>query len=109
MSTGKIRFTGLTCERLTSWGDTGDITLTAVIARGAVTVERSTGDVTFAGCDAAEIRVETDTGDVEGTLLTEKIFRTATDTGAVNVPATTTGGLCQVTTDTGDIRFRIQK
>ena len=58
-------------------------------------------------CDAAEIVVKTDTGDVTGTLLTEKVFMVKTDTGDVDVPRSVTGGACEITTDTGDIRVGI--
>jgi len=63
--------------------------------------------VEFTACDAGEIVIETDTGDVEGTLLSDKIFITETDTGRIDVPKTTTGGRCQITTDTGDIKIKI--
>jgi DUF4097 and DUF4098 domain-containing protein YvlB len=80
-----------------------------VIASGAFVIKRTTGDVTFEGCDAAELLVATDTGDVEGTLLTEKIFFVETDTGRREYPKTTTGGKCEITTDTGDIKISIKK
>ena len=66
-----------------------------------------TGDVTFERCGAKKIRVKTDTGRVQGTLLGEMVFYAKTDTGKVRVPKSTTGGLCEITTDTGDIIFSI--
>lgn len=80
-----------------------------VIATEKFSIERSTGDVTFDGADAAEIFVKTDTGDVKGSLLTDKVFITETDTGRVDVPKTTIGGRCEITTDTGDISIEIKK
>jgi cytoskeletal protein RodZ len=68
---------------------------------------RDTGDVTFEGSDAASIKVETSSGDVTGTLLSDKIFRYKANTGRVELPQTTTGGVCDITTDTGDIIIRI--
>ena len=78
-----------------------------VIAAETFSIERSTGNVTFDGCDAAEIWVETDTGDVTGTFLSEKCFLAKTDTGTVAVPKSTAGGKCEVTTDTGDIKLNV--
>jgi len=72
-------------------------------------IERSTGDVKFDGCDAAEVFVKTDTGDVTGTLLSEKVFIVETDTGKVDVPKTVNGGRCEITTDTGDINISIKQ
>ena len=71
-------------------------------------IERSTGDIELNGCDAGEIFIETDTGNVEGTLLSEKVFVVTTDTGDKRVPNTTSGGRCEITTDTGDIYITIE-
>ena len=108
VSTGKTNITDITCKNVISSGSTGDISLKNVIATEKFSVERSTGDVKFDGCDAAEIFVETDTGDVTGTLLSEKVFIPKTDTGDVDVPKTVTGGRCEITTDTGDIKLEIK-
>jgi DUF4097 and DUF4098 domain-containing protein YvlB len=78
-----------------------------VIASGNYTIERSTGDVTFNGCDAAELLVEVSTGDVTGTLLTEKVFVVRSSSGKIDVPETITGGKCKITTSTGCIHIEI--
>ena len=79
-----------------------------VIATEKFSIKRSTGDVKFDSCDAAEIFVETDTGDVNGSLLTNKVFITKTDTGRINVPNSITGGKCEIITNTGDIKIQNQ-
>lgn len=79
-----------------------------VVASSNFNIERSTGDVTFTRCDASEITFLTDTGDVRGTLLSNKIFIYDTDTGDVELPESTTGGKCKITTDTGDIVISIE-
>ena len=108
VSTGDASLTNMTCKSFSSNGDTGDILLTNLIAEESLSIERDTGDVTLAGCDAAELFVTTDTGDVNGSLLTEKVFIAQSDTGRVEVPRTVTGGRCEITTDTGDIKISIQ-
>ena len=77
----------------------------AVIAEKSFTIKRSTGDVNFENCDAKEINVTVDTGDVVSSLLSEKAFITDTGTGKVNVPHSTSGGKCKVTTSTMDIKI----
>ncbi len=109
VTTGRASLTDVCCENLTSGGSTGDIFLKNVIVKGRLNIERSTGNVKFDGCDSTEICVKTDTGDVTGTLLSEKVFIAKTDTGRVRVPNSVTGGRCEVTTDTGDIKFEIIK
>lgn len=107
-STGKAKLTGVTCRTLTSDADTGDILLSDVIAQEKISITRSTGDVRFDGVDAPEIFVDTDTGDVTGHLLTDKVFYASTDTGSVHVPNTATGGRCEVSTNTGDIKLTVK-
>lgn len=108
VTTGKTKLTNVECKNLTTVGNTGDISLTSVIVNENISIKRSTGDVIFDRCDAAELRVVTDTGDVKGSLLTEKIFVTRTSTGKKNVPETTSGGICEITTNTGDIIINIK-
>lgn len=108
VSTGLAKLTDVTCNNLTSTGSTGSITLKNVIAAEQFSIERDTGSVKFDGCDAAEIFVETDTGSVTGTLLSDKVFFAETDTGSIDVPKSTSGGRCEVTTDTGSIKLKIQ-
>ena len=107
VSTGKVTLADTRCKSVISNGSTGDILLNDVIATEKFSIERSTGDVTFTGCDCAEIYVKTDTGDVNGTLLSDKVFITETDTGSINVPNSIVGGRCEITTDTGDIKIAI--
>ncbi len=107
VSTGKTVLNGVRCENLTSIANTGDIVLEDVIAAGKISVERSTGDVDFTACDATEIFVKTTTGDVEGSFLTDKVFITQTNTGKVNVPKSVSGGRCELTTKTGDIKITV--
>lgn len=127
VTTGNVSVDNTVCKNLRTTGSTGDITLGNVVANENVSIERSTGkvtlrnmiatanlsvltdtgDVVIEGADAAEIRIETDTGDVLGAFFSEKIFIARTDTGKVNVPRTTSGGVCEITTDTGDIDISI--
>ena len=103
VSTGKANLTDIKCKNLISKGSTGNILLKNVLADEKFNIKRSTGNVNFDGCDANELFIETDTGDVKGSLLTSKVFITESDTGRISVPKTTTGGKCEINTDTGDI------
>ena len=107
VSTGKSFLTDLKCGSFTSVGSTGDVTMENVTAKGLISIERSTGDVRFAGCDAAELQIKTDTGDVSGSLRSEKVFIAQSDTGRIEVPETTSGGKCKITTETGDIAVTV--
>lgn len=106
VSTGRTILENLDCRELRSEGSTGGIRLSGVTAETFL-IERSTGDVTLENSDANEIRVKTTTGDVQGTLRSGKTFVTKTTTGDVSVPEGGSGGRCEITTTTGDIRIRI--
>ena len=107
VSTGKTNISDTSCKNIVSRGSTGDIILNNVIATENLSIKRSTGDVKFEKSDASEIFVKTDTGDVTGSLLTDKVFITQSDTGSIDVPKTITGGKCEITTDTGDIKITV--
>lgn len=103
VDTGDAQLSDITCKKLISHGDTGDLALTGVKAKETFTIERDTGDVKLNGSDATDIFIVTDTGDVEGSLLTPKSFDVRSDTGKIEVPRGMTGGICKITTDTGDV------
>ena len=109
VSTGKATLKDVVCKSVISSGSTGDITLENVIAADRFSLERSTGKVRFERSDASEIDVTTSTGDVTGSLLSEFIYIVDNNTGKVVVPKTTTGGKCEIITDTGDVILTIYK
>ena len=107
ISSGKAYLTDISCKSVISNGTIGNIFLNNVIAANKISVGRSTGNVKFDDCDAAEIYVKTNTGDVSGNLLTDKEFVTDTQTGSIDVPTTAIGGRCEIRTDTGDIKITV--
>ena len=107
--TGKTLLSEVNCNNLTSNGTTGDVKLEKVVANGIINVKRNTGDICFDSCDAVELLVKTTTGDVKGTLLSSKIFIIDTSTGKKDVPKTTIGGKCEITTTTGDVIISIKQ
>ena len=106
--TGKMNVKNVECKNLTSSGSTGDTDMTGVIAKEKLDIKRTTGDVNLDGCDAGELCIKVTTGDVKGSLLSEKVFAVKTSTGDKDVPKTTSGGLCEITTTTGDIIITIK-
>jgi len=109
VSTGDADLKDVSCESLSTTGSTGSLKLSSVIASKKFDIKRSTGGIKLEKCDASEICIKTSTGSVKGTLLTEKIFITKSDTGSIKVPSSTSGGKCEITTDTGDIKIQIEE
>ncbi len=107
VTTGDTILKNVVCNKLITSGDTGDISFENVIADQAISIERTTGDVQLKGCDGAELFIKTNTGDVTGSLQSEKVFAIQTDTGDIDVPKSVAGGICEITTSTGDIHITI--
>lgn len=107
VSTGKTCMTSVSCKSLESSGNTGNVYLTNLVAAERIAIERTTGSVKFNGCDAGEIFVKTSTGSVTGSLLSGKNFDPETNTGDVEVPGNSTGGACEIITNTGDIKITV--
>ena len=107
LSTGNIVLENISAANAELSASTGNIVLTDVIASGKLNVNSGTGDVRIERSDAKEISVKTSTGSVTGTLLSEKVFNAETSTGDVSVPKTASGGRCDISTSTGDIRIQI--
>ena len=103
LSTGDMRLTDVQCKNVSGTVSTGDIHLENVIVAQELAMQSSTGDIFLEGCDANRLKIKTSTGDVKGWLLSPKVFIAKTNTGKVNVAQTTAGGLCEITTETGDI------
>ena len=107
VSTGRLIASDITCSDFSTTGSTGEVSLKNVIAAGSLSIDRSTGRVDLDDCDAADVRIITSTGSVSGTLLSEKVFIARSNTGDIDVPQSATGGRCEITTTTGDIKIRI--
>ena len=108
VDTGKTLLRDVTCRGLVSEGTTGDITLSNFVAADTLRITRDTGDVEFDGSDAESIFVKTSTGDVTGSLRSEKVFLTESHTGKVEVPKSISGGRCEISTDTGNIKLEVR-
>ena len=109
VDTGKVKISNTSCNNFISKGDTGDIFLEGVIAAGKIDIERDTGDVAFSSMDAAEIYINTNTGSIKGSLLSGKCFSAKSNTGRIDIPDDLEGGICKLTTNTGDIKVTVEK
>lgn len=107
VSTGDTCISNSTTKSFTSTGDTGDLKMSNLVVDDAMSIKRSTGDVEFERCDAAEVSITTDTGHVVGSFLSDKIIFASSNTGKIDVPKSTVGGKCEITTTTGKIIISI--
>jgi len=108
LTTGDIELQNVKSKNISTVGSTGETLLKSVISEEKLMSQRSTGDIILKGCDAAELELRASTGDVKGSLLSEKIFIAKASTGNVNVPESSNGGKCKITTTTGDIKIAIE-
>ncbi len=105
--TGEVFFDRVQAQTLLVNTDTGDVEIRNTVVSDSISAETATGSVTFVRADAATISVRSNTGDVTGSLITQKIFHVDSGTGDIDVPMSSSGGICEVITETGDIRFEI--
>lgn len=83
----------------------GDITFSDTVMSGEIRAESVSGNITLKGCDAATLDFKSTSGDIEGSLLSDKIFTADTKSGDVDVPNSTSGGKCTISTVSGNIKF----
>ena len=106
---GDVSFENVVCGGLSSECDSGDVELQSVLVNGALTIEAESGDVEFSKLDALSLEITTTSGDVKGSLLSDKIFAVRSSSGKIDVPQTTTGGVCKITVRSGDVEITISK
>lgn len=106
-TSGGVHLEDVECANLTGSNSSGKINCTDVIASGNINLENSSGGIALEACDAANLKLSATSGSIRGTLLTEKIFQADATSGSVDVPKTTSGGVCEVTTTSGSIKMSI--
>lgn len=73
-------------------------------------METASGDIQLQDFDADMLKLHSNSGCVSGSLLSSKKFEISTNSGSVDVPPSdNNGGLCAVTTTSGDVTFRISE
>lgn len=104
---GSVRLSDLSAGTLTVETTTGDLNLRGVAVEGALSAHTTTSDIRLERVDAASLAIAATTGDVTGTLCSEKRFAVHIGTGDVSVPATASGGVCEIETSTGDVHIEL--
>lgn len=107
-SSGEISLSNLTCGELEGKASSGDISLTDVLLSGNLKLNTTSGTISLKDCDAGSLELRSSSGDILGSLLSDKKFITKSSSGNIQVPETTSGGVCKVETSSGDIRFSIE-
>lgn len=107
VDTGDISIDLITCKNLSIKSDTGEVEVDNAKIDNKFTSVIDTGDLNFTKMDVNEAEITSDTGEVKGSFTSDKIFIVRTSTGKVDVPETTSGGVCKITTHTGDIIIKI--
>lgn len=106
-SSGSLNLTDVECANLTAENNSGKISCTNVIASEDMNLENSSGGIALEYCDAENLKLTATSGSIKGSLLSEKIFIAEATSGSVDVPKTTSGGVCEVTTTSGSIKMSI--
>lgn len=105
-ASGDITLTLINCDEVDVKTGSGEVHAVRLICGGHLSMQSGSGDILLEFCDAATLSFLTGSGDVEGILLSPKTFRSTTGSGNESYPPTQ-GGLCEATTQSGDIEFSI--
>lgn len=105
VTTGDITLTNIRTFGTDITVTTGDIKLTDSSCLNTAYFKTTTGDIKFDCFFAENIEAETTTGDVTGILHNTFEYIVDTTTGDIDVPENKTGGICRITTTTGDIKI----
>lgn len=108
-TTGDVKIKYSECRSLTLTGTTGKTEINGSYVHGRFESVCTTGNTYVSHFDASEIKIESTTGDVTASFYTEKIVYATATTGKIDVPKSTSGGLCEITTTTGDITVTIEE
>ena len=108
-SSGKISLVKTTSANLDLKASTGNVTLIDIIIEDHMEINTSTGNIKLENSDAETIEIKTSTGNITGTILTDKVFYAMSNTGIIDVPLSTQGGLCKIDTDTGNIKIQFSE
>lgn len=105
---GNVELIDVTGQSISVQTTSGEIDFSNVIAGLNIHCKSVSGDVVLRRCDADSLRLSSTSGNITGSLLTEKVFLTDTTSGKINVPRTTSGGQCEITTTSGNIEFEVE-
>lgn len=106
---GRLALSHIRSGEISAKSTSGKIELTDVIAEKNLYAESVSGGVALDGCDGGSIRIETTSGSVKGTILSDKIFIARSTSGSVNIPRSSVGEECEITTTSGSITITIKQ
>lgn len=107
-TSGDIYAEDCNAEDINLSAKSGECEIVNTIAENNITIKTTSGDIELDLCDAENLNLTAKSGDIKGTLLSEKIFLTDTNSGDIRVPNSINGGRCEVSTKSGNIKFKIK-
>jgi len=104
-SSGDLDLTNVECGELTANSASGTMDCTGMLVMGTLRMDTASGDIRLMDCDASTLYLTSSSGDITGTLRTDKVYQAHSDSGEVEVPFSTVGGLCEIHSSSGNIWF----
>ena len=106
-ASGSISVSNVKCNNFTASTASGKIMLNSLISSDQINAKTASGKIELKDCDAGELILKSVSGKVEGILLSDKTFIAKSTSGNIAVP-NTVGGVCRITTTSGNIHFEIK-
>lgn len=106
-TSGDITLSHVHGNAIEASASSGELALNQVTAKEDLNLKTTSGDITLNGCDGNALDIQSTSGRVSGSLLSQKTFDIHTKSGTVEAPHSASGGICRVTTTSGDVTLRI--
>ena len=104
-TSGEIYAGGAICLEASFESSSGEVELEGVNVRDSLNVKTTSGNIELDECDSAALKLISTSGNISGELLSSKIYMAKSTSGNINVPLGVSGGICEITTNSGNIDF----
>ncbi len=108
-SSGNLRISDVQGQNLSAEVNSGSMDFQNVLAETDMQLKSTSGSIRLQRSEGYTMHIQTGSGNVSGTLCTEKQFVTNTGSSSCSVPDSGSGGICEITTGSGDIHLELDK
>jgi len=104
---GNLKINSSECKYGNLEISSGNVNLTEFTAEETLIASTHSGNITLTKVDSPSLTLHSDSGNISGTIASEKIFTVSTNSGTVNVPASSGTETCEITTKSGNVNIKI--
>lgn len=106
---GEVYIDGVKCDSFNAVSESCNLDIKDFHSEVNIVAETESGNMKIRHSDTNVIRIKTVSGDVDASFESPKIYTVTSKSGTVNTPDSLSGGMCDIYSDSGDIRIKIVK